>query len=165
MLEVCILHRALDDWEIKESNCCPTVGASYLQNYYLERQHEKYRCCLHWKTVFLAKITTGDGNSLQICFPLPLISAYTVNKKHDSRLMRATCYLLTRWHNLVWMLFKLEWKKKSKRKSKTFHEESDKTCQEKENHTLLPENSFLWKPAKRNDYQCCLSCRTLTKNN
>lgn len=57
----------------------------------------------------------GDENSLQICFPLLLISAYTVNKKHDSRLIRATCYLLTRWHNLVRMLFNLKLKKKKKK--------------------------------------------------
>lgn len=107
MLEVCILHRALDDWEIKESKCCPTVGVSYLENHYLERQHEKYRCCLHWKTVFLAKTTMDDGNSLQIFLPLlsQLISRYTVNKKHDRGLIRLTRYLLTRWQNTVKMLF------------------------------------------------------------
>lgn len=123
MLEVCFLHRALDDWEIKKSSCFPTEGNSYLQNYHLERQHEKYRCCLHWKTVFLAKIIMGDGNSLQICSPLLLISACTVNKRHYSQLIRAACYLLTRWHNLVRMFFNLKFKKgKKKRQSKTYHE-------------------------------------------
>jgi len=60
-----------------------------------------------------------------------LISAYTENKKHDGR-PRVNCYLLTRWQNLVRMLFKL----KKKNISNTFHEESDKTCQETEDHVL-----------------------------
>lgn len=146
MLEVCFLHRALDDWEIKESNCFPTVGNSYLQNYHLERQHEKYRCCLHWKTVFLAKTIMGDINSPQICSPLLLISACTVNKRHYSQLIRVACYLLTRWHNLVRMLFNLKFKKRKKKK-KDKARLTRKTCQEY--CTLLPENNFLLKASKK----------------
>lgn len=149
--------------EIKKSNCCPTVGASYLQNYYLERQHEKYRCCLHWKTVFLAKTIMGDGNSLQICSPpsLLLISAYTVNKKHDSRLIRATCYLLTRWHNLVRMLFKLKLFKKQK--ARHFMKSLIKYAKRKSIARCYLKTAFCESQQKKNYYQCCLTCRTFPR--
>lgn len=77
-----------------------------------------------------------------------LISAYTVNKKHDSRLIRVTCYLLTWWQNLFRVLFKL----KKNKKATLFMKSLIKHAKRKSFTYLLPENTFLWKPEKRETF-------------
>lgn len=60
-----------------------------------------------------------------------LIFASTVNKKHDSEVIRVTCYLLTRWQKFSQDALKIRFKKKNKN-----HGRSDQTCPGKEYHML-----------------------------
>lgn len=91
-----------------------------------------------------------------------LISAYTVNKKHDSRLIRVTCYLLTWWQNLFRVLFKL---KKKNKKATLFMKSLIKHAKGRSFTYLLPENTFLWKPEKRENIWHCPGCRAFPRKN
>lgn len=89
-----------------------------------------------------------------------LIFAYTVNKKHDSGVIRVTCYLLTRWQKFSQDALKIRFKKKIKIKimeGLTKHAQGENiTC-------LLPENTFLWKAAQRESVRRRRSCRTFER--
>lgn len=87
-----------------------------------------------------------------------LIFASTVNKKHDSGVIRVTCYLLTRWQKFSQDALKIRFKKKIK-----IMEGLTKHAQGKNITCLLPENTFLWKAAQRESVCHRRSCRTFER--